>query len=105
FPAPDSATNKSPFGATINHRGVLKLSAYTLTWNPGGTVGRNPSGRFGSSGALPTDRLANGFGRSGLFPCVTCALPVTGRIPPVRIAIVSQKTLIFALPNDLKFPF
>src|SRR5258708_12354991 len=80
-PAPASATNRSPFGAIVSNRGVLKFSAYTLTWNPSGTVGKNPSGRLTWSGPFPADIVANGFGRSGLAPCVTCALAQSAAIP------------------------
>src|SRR5256885_9687127 len=93
-PAPDSATNRSPFGAIVSNRGFLKLSAYTFTWKPSGAFGRNPSGRLVWSGPFPADFVENGFGRSGLAPCVTCALAL-------RAAIAAMQPPSVNFPNKL----
>src|SRR6266849_4343565 len=99
-PAPESARKISPFGATVSQRGCLKFAANTVTRNPGGTVGRKPSGGFTRRGPLPAELVAHGTGSFGLWPCVTCADARAGRknekakarILLARIAVAFQKT-------------
>jgi hypothetical protein len=77
--------------------------------NPCGTVGRNPAGGFATSGALPTDFVANGAGSFGFWPWVTCAGVRPGRkngrakarMFRVHIAVAFQKieNYSFALYN------
>src|ERR1700730_15955694 len=73
FPPAVSARNTSPLGARTIHRGPLKSDAKILILNPSGTVGRNPCGGFPSCAGFVADLDANGGGRSGFWPLVTCA--------------------------------
>src|ERR1700745_2160167 len=76
--APVSARKISPFGATVSKRGRLKSAAKMLMWKPDGTVGRKPCGACDLLGPLPADLVANGGGRLGFCPGVTCAGPESG---------------------------
>src|SRR6266536_4400958 len=62
-PGSDSATKRSPLGATTSARGSLRSEAKRSTSKPGGTLGE-AAGRATMRGKLFADRVANGFGRS-----------------------------------------
>src|SRR5262249_13848098 len=53
-PDDESATNTSPFGETVSHRGRAKSLANTETLNPGGTLGRKFAGDTTITGSLST---------------------------------------------------
>jgi hypothetical protein len=53
-----SARKISLFGATISQRGLLNPVANTLILNPGGTLGRNPSGGLTLLGEFADDFVA-----------------------------------------------
>jgi hypothetical protein len=61
-PGSDSATKRSPLGATTSARGSLRSEAKSSAWKPGGTFGK-AAGRATIRGKLFADRVANGFGR------------------------------------------
>ncbi len=63
-PAPLSATNTSPFGATASLRGPERPLAKRFTLYPSGARGIAPSGRGTTLGGLDDGGVSKGFGRS-----------------------------------------